>query len=84
MGLVEPGTRAHFGALVEFIDIWDRWLAKTIPAEDPFATKRPPPTPYLRQSIAPTPQFPSRIAFANSGYSLATSLKNFGMYQSST
>lgn len=33
MGLAEPSTRAHFGALVEFVEVWDRWIKKTIPPE---------------------------------------------------
>ncbi len=32
-GLAEPSTLEHFGALVEFVEIWDRWLDETIPAE---------------------------------------------------
>jgi hypothetical protein len=31
--LAEPETVPHFARLVEFLDIWDRWLAKTLPAE---------------------------------------------------
>ncbi len=33
MGLAEPSTRAYFGALVEFIEIWDRWLDDSLPSE---------------------------------------------------
>ena len=33
MGLAEPSTLEHFGALVEFVEIWDRWLDETIPPE---------------------------------------------------
>lgn len=33
MGLAEPSTREYFGALVEFIEIWDRWLDGTLPKE---------------------------------------------------
>lgn len=33
MSLSESSTRQHFGALVEFVEIWDRWLNKTIPGE---------------------------------------------------
>ena len=33
MSLSETSTRQHFGALVEFVEIWDRWLNKTIPKE---------------------------------------------------
>ena len=31
MWLAEPDTRSHFPTLVEFVDIWDRALAGTIP-----------------------------------------------------
>jgi hypothetical protein len=33
MALAEPSTVEHFGALVEFVDLWDRWLDRTIPPE---------------------------------------------------
>jgi hypothetical protein len=33
MGLAEKSTRQYFAAIVEFVDIWERWLADTIPAE---------------------------------------------------
>lgn len=33
MWLAEPPTREHFGALVEFVEIWDRWLGGTLPKE---------------------------------------------------
>jgi hypothetical protein len=33
MGLAEPSTRLHFGALVEFVDVWDGWIKDTIPKE---------------------------------------------------
>lgn len=33
MWLAEPSTRAFFGALVEFVEMWDRWLAGTLPKE---------------------------------------------------
>lgn len=33
MGLAESSTREYFGALVEFIDIWDRWLKGTLAKE---------------------------------------------------
>jgi hypothetical protein len=33
MWLAEPSTREHFGALVEFVEIWDRWLNGTLPKE---------------------------------------------------
>jgi hypothetical protein len=33
MWLAEPSTIDHFSALVEFIEIWNRYLAKTIPHE---------------------------------------------------
>jgi hypothetical protein len=26
-------TRPYFGELLKFVDIWDRWLAKSIPVE---------------------------------------------------
>jgi hypothetical protein len=31
--LAEPETVPHFARLVEFLDVWDRWLEKTLPAE---------------------------------------------------
>ncbi len=31
--LAEPETRGYFATLVEFVEIWDRWLMKTISAE---------------------------------------------------
>jgi hypothetical protein len=31
--LAEVETRAHYQKLIEFIDIWDRWIAKSIPSE---------------------------------------------------
>lgn len=31
--LAEPETQRHFGKLVEFIDLWDRWIDKAIPPE---------------------------------------------------
>ena len=31
--LAEPETQRHFGKLVEFIDLWDRWIDKAIPLE---------------------------------------------------
>ncbi len=31
--LAEPSTRQHFGTLVEFVDIWERWLSGSLPAE---------------------------------------------------
>jgi hypothetical protein len=31
--LAESETPAHYQKLIEFIDIWDRWIAKSIPAE---------------------------------------------------
>jgi len=31
--LAEVETRAHYPKLIEFIDIWDRWIAKSIPSE---------------------------------------------------
>jgi hypothetical protein len=33
MHLTEGSTRAHFSALMEFVEIWNRWLAKSIPPE---------------------------------------------------
>jgi hypothetical protein len=33
MALAESSTVEHFGALVEFVDLWDRWLQRTIPPE---------------------------------------------------
>lgn len=33
MSLSESSTLQHFGALVEFVEIWDRWLNETIPKE---------------------------------------------------
>ncbi len=31
--LAEPETRSYFSALFEFVEIWDRWLKGTLPAE---------------------------------------------------
>jgi len=31
--LADPDTREHYPQLVEFVELWDRWLAKSIPAE---------------------------------------------------
>jgi hypothetical protein len=33
MWLADGDTRQYFGALIEFIEIWDRWIAKALPAE---------------------------------------------------
>ncbi len=33
MWLSDEDTRAYFGTLIEFIEIWDRWIAKALPAE---------------------------------------------------
>ena len=33
MWLAEPSTHDHFDALVEFVEIWNRFLAKTLPHE---------------------------------------------------
>lgn len=33
MWLAEPETRAYFGGLVEFVELWERHLRKTIPIE---------------------------------------------------
>lgn len=31
--LAGSDTRAHFGKLLEFVEIWERWLARSLPAE---------------------------------------------------
>jgi len=31
--LADPDTREHYQQLLEFVELWDRWLAKSIPAE---------------------------------------------------
>ena len=31
--LAHPETRAHYQELIEFVELWERWLAKSIPAE---------------------------------------------------
>ncbi len=31
--LAEPETRPHFDDLLKYLDIWERWLAKSIPVE---------------------------------------------------
>ncbi len=31
--LADPDTRQYLPTLIEFVDLWDRWLAETIPAE---------------------------------------------------
>jgi len=31
--LADPDTREHYRHLIEFIELWDRWLAKSIPGE---------------------------------------------------
>lgn len=33
MWLPDEDTRSYFGTLVEFIEIWNRWIAKALPAE---------------------------------------------------
>jgi hypothetical protein len=33
MGLAEPSTVKHYGALVEFVEIWNRGLKRTLPAK---------------------------------------------------
>lgn len=33
VGLAKPTTLNYFGALVEFVEIWDQWLNKTIPKD---------------------------------------------------
>lgn len=31
--LAEPETTTHYQRLIEFVELWDRWLARAIPAE---------------------------------------------------
>jgi len=31
--LADPDTRRHYQDLIQFVELWDRWLAKSIPAE---------------------------------------------------
>lgn len=31
--LAEEETRKHYLTLIEFVDVWDRWIAKSLPAE---------------------------------------------------
>jgi len=31
--LAEPDTRSYLGKLIEFVELWERWLAQAIPAE---------------------------------------------------
>jgi len=31
--LAEPETRLHFDELLKFVDIWERWLSRSIPIE---------------------------------------------------
>jgi len=31
--LTDPDTRNHYQTLLEFVELWDRWLAKSIPQE---------------------------------------------------
>lgn len=31
--LADPDTREHYQRLIEFVELWDRWLAKSMPAE---------------------------------------------------
>jgi hypothetical protein len=31
--LAEPETRSHLGKLIEFVELWERWLAKAVTAE---------------------------------------------------
>jgi hypothetical protein len=31
--LADPDTREHYQQLIEFVELWDRWLANSIPAE---------------------------------------------------
>ncbi|SRR5579871_1629485 len=36
--LAEPETRSYFGELLKFVDVWDGWLANSIPVEVVNAT----------------------------------------------
>ena len=31
--LADPASRVHFDTLIAFVEIWDRWLDKSLPAE---------------------------------------------------
>jgi hypothetical protein len=31
--LAEPETQSHYANLIEFVELWDRWIANAIPAE---------------------------------------------------
>jgi hypothetical protein len=31
--LADPDTRSHYQYLIEFVELWDRWMAKSIPGE---------------------------------------------------
>jgi|CXWL01.1.fsa_nt_gi hypothetical protein len=31
--LAEPETRSHYANLIEFVEVWERWFAKSIPGE---------------------------------------------------
>lgn len=31
--LAEPETRSHYSNLIEFVEVWERWFAKSIPGE---------------------------------------------------
>lgn len=31
--LADPDTREHYEHVIEFVEVWDRWLAKSIPVE---------------------------------------------------
>jgi len=33
MWLAEPETKEYFGPLLEFVELWERWLARTLPPE---------------------------------------------------
>jgi hypothetical protein len=33
MGLAEPSTVKHYGTLVEFVEIWNRGLQKSLPGK---------------------------------------------------
>lgn len=33
MWLAEPETKEYFGSLLEFVELWERWLARTLPPE---------------------------------------------------
>jgi len=33
MWLAEPESKEYFGPLLEFVELWERWLARTLPPE---------------------------------------------------